>query len=223
MTMRFNVVIATTLTLLCIGFTSGVSEGAVSPESTESSMLRQHLARIESLTGQFEQTIFEYDEQVEQLTGDFALQRPNLLYWKTKAPEESVLVADGETVWYFNPFIDQVSIFSQIDAMAANPLLVLLNDSDWSQFSISRLALNAESMAADIKEEWVITGHEDGQQLKLSFNAAEELIAMTLTDTFGQRSEFRLLNTRMNTAIPAARFVFEIPDGVDIDDQRNVN
>lgn len=211
--MRFKVVIASFL--LSVGYFSHTQ--LAYGETTQVQQLRTLLQQVETLTGRFEQRLYEFDEPVEQLTGSFALQRPHLLYWETEVPEESILVADGDSVWYFNPFIEQVSIFTQADTMAANPLLVLLDDSEWEHFNIRKADRSDSSREGS---HWVIEGREDGQVLELAFNAESKLYRMSLTDSFGQRSEFRLYDTIYNEVIAPERFRFIIPEGVDVDDQR---
>ena len=213
--MKKNIATAVITTALCVGLkTSPTSFANTSTNQTtaEIGTLRALLANIETLAGRFEQHIYEYDEQVEVMHGKFALQRPSMLYWETEQPDESVLVADGNTVWYYNPFIEQVSLFAQSQTMASNPLLVLLESDAWDGFLI------------EFKQgRWVIDGQDEsqGQQLILAFNDQNQLVEMELSDAYGQRSVFVLSELRENQPIAPSRFVFEVPEGVDIDDQRD--
>ena len=192
----------------------GVSSNLQAEEQrTQANALHTLLNRIHTLTGRFEQHIYEYGEPVEVLQGHFALQRPSQLYWETEAPDESILVADGETVWYYAPFIEQVSLYSQSATMASNPLLVLLEDNTWENFSIEQRA-----------DKWVINGEGEaqGQQLILAFDEQQQLAQIELSDAYGQKSIFHLQQTEQNQPIAPDMFQFEVPQGVDIDDQRGM-
>lgn len=190
-----------------------VFSGIANASNTE--QLRQQLAQIKTLAGQFEQKIYEQDEQVEVLFGEFALARPNKLYWAVNEPDESVLIADGETIWYYNPFIEQVSLFSQADLTTANPLLVLLENDRLDDFSIHYLT------AENGQEHWLVRS-ADGQELSLIFTQTKQLLAMALEDGYGQRSYVTFKQLKTNQMIPAERFLFIVPEGVELDDQRGL-
>lgn len=189
------------------------TEGTKEIAAPQVETLRGLLSNIRTLAGRFEQHIYENGEKVEVMQGSFALQRPSQLYWETESPDESVLVADGETVWYYNPFIEQVSLFSQSQTMASNPLLVLLESDAWDGFQIE---FN--------QGRWTIDGQDEaqGQQLVLRFNDNQQLVEMELSDAYGQRSVFMLSDMQENQPIVPSRFEFTVPTGVDIDDQRDL-
>ena len=41
--------------------------------------------------------------------GELWVKRPNLFNWHMTSPDESVLVSDGQTLWFYNPFVEQVT------------------------------------------------------------------------------------------------------------------
>ncbi|WP_157980699.1 outer membrane lipoprotein chaperone LolA [Aliidiomarina taiwanensis] len=201
---------------LCVSVAGGMlvtSSLQAQEQSVQAQSLQTLLNQIHTLTGRFEQHIYEYGEPVEVLQGHFALQRPSQLYWETEAPDESVLVADGETVWYYSPFIEQVSLYSQSATMASNPLLVLLENNTWEGFSIEQVA-----------GQWVINGEGEaqGQQLILAFDDNQQLAQIELSDAYGQKSIFHLQQTQLNQPVASETFQFEVPRGVEIDDQRGM-
>ncbi len=44
--------------------------------------------------------------------GDLWVKRPNLFNWHMTQPDESVLVSDGKTLWFYNPFVEQATATS---------------------------------------------------------------------------------------------------------------
>ncbi|MCC5856504.1 MAG: outer membrane lipoprotein chaperone LolA [Idiomarina sp.] len=198
--------------LLSFVMAIAVSSAVVTASAeTPAGQLQAKLAPVQSLQGRFVQTIYEQDDPVQQLSGSFALQRPALLRWETEEPEQTLLIADGDTLWYYNPFIEQVSLFDQAETMQTNPLLVLLTNDEWTGFEVS--------FSDDL---WHIRETNGGfhQVLSIGFNEQGYLNTMALDDGQGQRSVFRLQNLEVNSEIERARFQFEIPSGTDIDDQR---
>lgn len=46
---------------------------------------------------------------VQDGQGDLWVKRPNLFNWHMTQPDESVLVSDGKTLWFYNPFVEQAT------------------------------------------------------------------------------------------------------------------
>lgn len=179
--------------------------------------LRERLSNLQSLQGEFAQSVYENNQLLYEGNGYFSLARPSNIRWESVSPDPSLLIADGETLWYFNPVIEQVSVFNQSETMQANPLLVILDtDSDhWAQFEISYQA-----------EVWSIrdprqTGFMDTVQLRFDQNNPSLLTWISIDDGLGQRSDFKLVNTQLNIGIASHVFQMDIPAGVDVDDQRD--
>lgn len=54
------------------------------------------------------------------------------------SPDESVLVSDGKNLWFYNPFVEQVTVTNLADATQDTPFLLITrnNPRDWKQYSI---------------------------------------------------------------------------------------
>jgi len=196
----------------------------ISTPETSAQTLQRRLSDLKSLQGHFMQEIFEDGHLIQELQGHFVLERPARLRWVTEAPEASVMVADGDTLWYYNPFIEQVTLFNQTDAMQSNPLLLLLENEqqDWQNFIV-------EQHEHDQLQVWSIADKPgtsgSGSVLELAFrkdsNAEFALETLRLRDLHGQESVFYLANLTYNEAVDGHPFQFDIPAGTDIDDQRD--
>lgn len=191
-------------------------------DQTAAGKLQARLADLRSLQGTFTQEIFEDGDLLQELQGEFVLERPARLRWVTAEPEASVMIADGETLWYYNPFIEQVTLFKQSDAMQSNPLLLLLesDQQNWDAFKVT-LTTKAETQTWTIKDEQDPSG---GSVLELVFERAAAdgfgLTMLRLKDTHGQESVFQLSNISFNQAVADQAFELALPAGTDIDDQR---
>src|SRR5690606_3793823 len=81
--------------------------------ANESALLELHelLSETKSLQGKFNQvTRDEQGQMVEENTGTFAIKRPGLLRWHIEKPFEQLLVSDGESLWVYDPDLEQVTI-----------------------------------------------------------------------------------------------------------------
>ncbi|MCH8491848.1 MAG: outer membrane lipoprotein chaperone LolA [Idiomarina sp.] len=196
--------------------------------------LQATLSSMQSLSGSFFQEIYDNGELLQELSGNFVLERPAKLRWVTYEPEASELIADGDTLWYYNPFIEQVTLYNQADAMQANPLLVLLDSAaNWQGFTITDLGKhedvtaalstdqsNAAQSTAEARHYWQISDQQQaGSELFLAFHE-DELQQLILDDGQGQVSVFHLSIQQKNEPLSATTFTFNIPPGTDVDDQR---
>lgn len=177
--------------------------------------LRGKLSQIDTLQAEFTQQVFdERDQLQEELSGDLFLKRPHYLRWETQQPDHSIMVADGDSVWYYNAFIEQMSIFDQAQNLEQNPMLVLLSDDDdaWADYRVYQ----EDDM-------WVIeeAGSDvSGVSLAVAFDQDETLERLRVNDGQGQVSVFELSNVVLNETMDDAQFTLDVPDGTEIDDQR---
>lgn len=207
--------------LMFTGLVTGLFTAAFSHADTDQNQqsskqayaLKQLLAEVDTLQGEFEQIIFENDQQIEQLTGHFKLGRPAQLYWATDTPDETLLLADGNNIWFYNPFVEQVTVFDQGDAMQANPLLLLVDSRDnvWSEFDVEKQS-----------DYWIIRNtaeQSEVHELRLKF-FNNQLNEMIVDDGQGQVSVFSFMDLVQNEPIDSRWFVPDFPEDVMIDDQR---
>ena len=81
--------------------------------SDTKSLLMAKLAYLNFFSANFSQEVLsESGELLEQSAGKLAISKPNLANWHTTEPDELVIVSDGKDVWFYNPWIEQVSVYS---------------------------------------------------------------------------------------------------------------
>ncbi|MDG1468218.1 MAG: outer membrane lipoprotein chaperone LolA, partial [Glaciecola sp.] len=154
--------------------------------------LRGLLAKITTLQASFTQVVNDREgKPLQSSSGNLILQQPDRVYWQVLVPDETRLIANGERVFYVDEFVEQVSIFSQKDMVANNPLMLLTSSDDqvWEQFSV--VQQNLAFVVTPINNEGQIT------QLTLRF-IQDELTQFTLLDNQGQVSQFTLNGTVLN-------------------------
>ena len=175
--------------------------------------LRQRLEAISSLQSTFTQTVTdEANNLIHSSSGNLVLQQPNRVYWHAQVPDETLVIANGDKVFYVDDFVEQVSIFNQADMVSDNPLMLLTSTDDkvWEQFSVTQQADSFEVTPSSTQGQI--------QGLTLVFTQGE-LRAFTLLDNQAQRSEFVLSNITMNMPLPVSQFQYDIPVGYSIDNQ----
>lgn len=176
--------------------------------------LKQRLSDLNSLKAQFSQTVTDINGKViQQGEGTFALAVPNQFYWHLTSPDESLIVADGQDVWIYNPFAEEVSVLDLNQAIEASPIALLVHRDDytWQQYQVIQ-ADNCYSIAPKDVDAGVA-------KVEVCFNSTS-LHTMKLEDQQGNLSEFNLSEQATLTDADKTLFEFTVPEGVDIDDQR---
>ena len=181
-----------------------------SDNNSDKQELQQLLEQTQSLSAECEQQV--KDEQgnvLQSLSGTMTLKRQANLYWHTMRPDETVMVANGEKVWYYNPFVDQVTIYAQQDMVDNSPLLLVLdsNTNQWQNYSVTYT-----------DERYLVKHNNDNSQLELAFDG-NKLKEITMVQAHGERTELMLSDVALNTQIDDQQFTFKVPAGVDVDDQ----
>lgn len=183
-------------------------------ESDPKQTLKTQLSTLTSYSASFTQVVTDMEgEMLQQTTGKLRLQQPSQLYWQVDEPNENTLIADGQTLWHIDPFVEQVVAMPQAQAVENNPIVLLTNPSDstWDKFTVTQTE-GTFVIAAD---------SEQGQiaQLILSFDDGR-LTGLKMLDRQSQTSDFSFANIQQNGKIAQSLFQFVLPDGFDLDDQR---
>jgi outer membrane lipoprotein carrier protein len=175
------------------------------------------LAKIKFFSAEFSQQIFdEAGNKLQQGSGLLAVSKPNLVNWQTIMPDESLIVSDGKNLWFYDPFVEQVSVYTLESAIANTPILLITsNDAQlWQDYSVKQLTDNRYLISANNENARV-------KSLELSFAQKLnhlEIAAFNILDATGQLSVITL--THQDKVPKASLFTFSVPEGVYLDDQR---
>ena len=89
----------------------GVSGQSVSKETDLIQMIQDQYQSIQSFSGHFVQTSYRNNtETVRRAGGLVSYKRPGKMRWLYEVPEEQLLVTNGETLWLFDPLLENVTI-----------------------------------------------------------------------------------------------------------------
>lgn len=149
-------------------------------------------------------------------SGDFAFARPGRFRFDYTKPYAQTIVADGKTLWLYDPDLNQVTQRAQDQALGSTPAALLTSASDVAalraQFTLEN-APDADGL------QWVLARPKaQGGQLKsvrVGF-AGAQLAALDMEDNLGQRSHIRFEGLQINPSLPASTFVFKAPAGADV-------
>jgi outer membrane lipoprotein carrier protein len=186
---------------------------------TAEQRLKKRLADLKTFKATFTQTVVDLEGQVLQSAdGVLQLSQPNKLYWELFEPNESLLIADGESLWNIDPFVEQATVFDQQQAIESNPMILLAQSTSdvWDKFSIT---LTEGEQNEDFRVE-ALSDDSQIAALVMSF-IGDDLSKLTIIDRQQQTSTSLFSDIQQNISIESSVFVADIPDGYEIDDQRN--
>lgn len=201
------------LTALCLmGFSFiGFSRLAFADATSE---LQMRLSQVNALSADFSQTVTSAGgKNVQQGSGKIQIKRPNLFRMDTKAPQETQIISDGKTLWYYDPFVQQVTAQWVKDAVNNTPFVLLTSNdkSHWNQYDVVQQAdtfvLKSKSAKSNIK------------QFDIRVDSQGVLKNFSTTEKDGQTNLYVLRNIT-NQTLPESLFQFSPPKGVELDDQR---
>ena len=182
-------------------------------ENAETAAQRLHLLLkpINSLSADFTQQIIGQDNnQLQRLTGNLSLKKPNQLRWNVVSPIPQLVISDGKLVWLYDPDLEQVVIQSFSDDFMANPISILLGDLDQlnRDFTVSLISNDRFSLKPKQKNSLFAA-------IQLRF-IDSVLNRIDYQDNFGQNTQLTLSQVKLNPQFSKTPFVFDIPQAVDI-------
>lgn len=177
-------------------------------------LLRQELNDLSSIKANFNQTVTDVNKRIIQKgQGELALASPNKLYWHLTSPDESLIVADGNDVWLYNPFAEEVTAMNMKNVIKASPIALLIHKDEqtWRKYNVNKHN-GCFVISPKIKDPQITAVNVCFSNKKLSQLAIE--------DNQGNYSEFLLSKQQSLNVNDNHLFKFIVPKGVELDDQR---
>ncbi len=195
------------------------------PTNEAKGHLMTTLAKLAFFSADFSQKILDGQGQVlQEGSGTLAIRKPNLVNWKTITPDETLIISDGNTLWFYDPFIEQASAYSLAKSIHNTPILLLTSDEPtlWQQYNVIE-----QSVDVDNGLRFVVMPKDASSQIKkltLSFTETKtndiELSEFSFQDATGQVSQIILGQFNAKNKPDAALFTFSLPEGVRLEDKR---
>lgn len=149
-------------------------------------------------------------------TGTFEFARPNRFRFEYRKPFEQTIVADGQTLWLYDPDLKQVTARKQSAVLGSTPAALIASAPDLASL---RRDFNLEPAGDKDGLQWVqaTPKNKDGQlhSMKVGFRG-DQLAALEILDSFGQRSVITFDKMQVNAGVGPEVFNFKPPQGADV-------
>jgi outer membrane lipoprotein carrier protein len=149
-------------------------------------------------------------------TGTFQFSRPNRFRFDYKKPFEQTIVADGQTLWLYDVDLNQVTARKQAQILGATPAALIASSPDLNALK-KDFKLEASPDSGGMQWVQATPKAKDGQlhSVKIGFRG-NELAALDIDDSFGQRSVITFNKLELNGGVAAEAFQFKPPQGADV-------
>ena len=190
---------------------------AVAEDSIETegeALLERFLNDVSTMSARFEQSLVDdNDVVVDESAGTVEIARPGRFRWANTEPYEQLLVADGVNVWNYDADLMQVTVRPQQEILQNTPALLLGGSSDaLADFDYIGSFSDRGTVWVRLRPKGLDSGFE---QVELGFTEGQ-LSRMIFSDNLQQKTLIALFDVVLNGVIPAERFEFSPPPGVDL-------
>lgn len=180
--------------------------------------VQQAYQAIQSFEGRFQQHDRRGDGARVEAAGKIAYRRPGRMRWEYEPPNDQLLVTDGETVWLFDPLLDNVTVQPLKNLTQGTPLAFLLGVGNLNRDFTCRphttpppadgltyLELHPRASIPGLA--YVQLGVEPkGSAIRV----------LRMVDTAGNVREVRFLGLGLGVTFPPDYFTFTVKEGMEV-------
>lgn len=172
---------------------------------------------LKGLDGQFTQQVYDSNGKLKETSsGRVAMSAPRLFRWEYAKPYEQLIVADGKTVWVYDPDLQQVTRRPQGAQEQNSPLAALIDPSRLDKdYVVTEAGKSDGKDWLTLKPKTGESGESGFESARLGFDASG-LASMQVIDALGQKTQIEFTSWQHNPAFAAGTFRFNPPKGVDV-------
>lgn len=206
--------------------------GSVAADATQvavSNRLNDLLSSTKSLTANFTQTTktsknralakpqaapnhLAISSMNKNFSGSMMVERPSKFRWETVKPAKQLIVANADTLWIYDPDLEQATQ-QMVDAQVANTPALLLSgkpETIAKNFKIVQPNAGKDTFVLYPKSDDAVFEH-----LAIAFVDGVPR-SMVLADALGQVTTIKFTSVKVNPKLSNSLFSFKPPKGVDV-------
>ena len=180
--------------------------------------LQAFLSEVTTLSARFEQLQLDEDgAELGSSSGMLWIQRPDRFRWAYSQPYEQLILCDGESIWLYDPDLEQVTRRSAGAALDGTPAALLSQSAD-ALAGFKRAALGEQDGLQGLRLT-PSSAESDFRAIELWFSGAVPM-RLVFHDQLGGTTRILLRDIQVNQPISPAQFQFTVPAGVEVVDTR---
>ena len=154
------------------------------------------------------------DKIIQKSSGTMQFERPGKFRWHYENPYEQLIVGDGETVWFYDVDLDQVTVRKLDIAIGSSPAALLSGGNVIeSDFDLNEIGLQGELEWLEAKPK---IREGSFESVRLGFTQTGILKKVILHDNFGQTTVIIFSEIEKNPHIKPELFKFTLPKNADV-------
>jgi outer membrane lipoprotein carrier protein len=177
--------------------------------------LQRHYRDTNSFTAKFNEEIATVGAPKRQRQGTVSFRKPGRMRWEFSDPEKQTIVSDGETLYSYDPDLNQV---------VETPLKHALKSSSATSFLLGIGNINRDFKAAFANPptptglvDLILDAKTGGYKIEIGLDPSTyNLMTLTLTDQLGDVTKIAFSDVRDNVELPDSDFAFNAPAGADV-------
>ncbi len=195
----------------------GVTDGWAAGDSDRSVLdrLQSFLDRTQTLEADFTQRSLTLDSGMPpESHGHFSSSKPGRFRWDYRAPNSQLILSDGQTVWFYEPDLEQVTV-GTADYLDQTPAALLSSKARVEKLFHWRVTQDSIWQLPQIN----LIPKQEGPVQKVAIilhPKQDRILKLEVTDSLGNRSDFQFSAIVFNQTLDDKLFHFKVPPGVDV-------
>jgi outer membrane lipoprotein carrier protein len=198
-----------------------VAAAPAAPATTSSSLnrlverLQDHYQATASFTAKFTETLESPGAPPRARSGQVSYRKPGMIRWEFAAPQPETILADGTTLFDYDPGLNQVVEMPLKNAFKGRTAVAFILGVGNLQrdFAVARAA----SASDDGLKHMVVSPKDGGDKIELGLDTKTmNIMKLRVIDGLGNSTTLQFSSIARNVAIDGAQFKFVTPQGADI-------
>ena len=177
--------------------------------------LQHHYRETNSFTAKFNEEIAAVGAPKKQRQGTVSFRKPGRMRWEFETPEKQTIVSDGETLYSYDPDLNQV---------VETPLKQAIKSSSATSFLLGIGNINRDFKAAFANPapanglvNLILDAKTGGYKIEVGLDPKTyNLMTLTLTDQLGDVTRIDFSDIQDNVELADSLFEYKVPPGADI-------
>lgn len=179
--------------------------------------LIERLQQTTTLQANFTQrTLNANRNAIDDSSGQLTIARPMRFFWHVELPFEQQVISDGETLWVYDPDLEQATYQPVSNSVQQSPAMILVQP---------ETSLTGQYHITEAKADGIVSYQLEPLQSESFFESLtlifrnEIIDEIRIVDSLGQQTQIRFQNVNLNPSIEADFFEFVAPEGTDLFEQ----
>ncbi|MGB8684219.1 MAG: outer membrane lipoprotein carrier protein LolA [Candidatus Binatus sp.] len=177
--------------------------------------LQRHYRDTNSFSAKFSEEVTTVGAPARKRQGTVSFRKPGRMRWEFEDPEKQTIVSDGETLYSYDPDLNQV---------VETPLKQALKSSSATSFLLGIGNINRDFKAAFANPatpsgliDLILDAKTGGYKIEVGLDPQTyNLVTLTLTDQLGDVTRIDFSDIHDNVELPDSIFAYKAPAGADI-------